>query len=197
MPGTDKPTDPTPARNAWFPRSRRSPQLARRMLRELLDTVPGGHDFLEVGELLTSELVGNAVPHSGMPGRLIRVFFDVDGTRLRIEVHDASEHPPAPGSRPRPTGAAAACSSSRPSPSSGATPPAPRGPARSSGASAGPTRSERPHDPDTQGVGPPPPAPPRPRAQPVVPPHSGHFARSVANVLRSALSTENRRPRRC
>ncbi|MFD7415218.1 ATP-binding protein [Kitasatospora purpeofusca] len=96
MPGTDRPTDPMSARNAWLPRSRRSPQLARRMLRELLDTVPGGQDFLEVGELLTSELVGNAVLHSGMPGRLIRVFFDVDDTRLRIEVHDASEHPPVP-----------------------------------------------------------------------------------------------------
>ncbi|MFE6872782.1 ATP-binding protein [Kitasatospora sp. NPDC057692] len=53
-------------------------------------------EFLEVGELLTSELVGNAVLHSGMPGRLIQVRFDVDDTRLRIEVHDASGHPPAP-----------------------------------------------------------------------------------------------------
>ncbi|WP_327677418.1 ATP-binding protein [Kitasatospora sp. NBC_00458] len=96
MPGTDRPTDPTAARDSWFPRSRRSPQLARRMLRELLDTVPDGHRFTEVGELLTSELVGNAVLHSGMPGRLIRVLFAVDDTRLRIEVHDAGDRPPVP-----------------------------------------------------------------------------------------------------
>ncbi|MEV6972502.1 ATP-binding protein [Kitasatospora sp. NPDC093806] len=97
MPGTDRPAHhPFGARDSWFPRSRRSPQLARQLLRELLDEWPGGERFVEAGELLTSELVGNAVLHSGMPGRLIRVFFDVDDDRLRIEAHDAGERLPIP-----------------------------------------------------------------------------------------------------
>ncbi|MEV7026095.1 ATP-binding protein [Kitasatospora sp. NPDC093558] len=91
MPETDA---PVATRGCWFPRSRRSPLLARRMLRELLATMPDGDRYSEVGELLTSELVGNAVLHSGMPGRLIWVSFDVSATRLRIEVHDASDRPP-------------------------------------------------------------------------------------------------------
>jgi hypothetical protein len=97
MPETDVPVSPTTAtRGCWFPRSRRSPLLARRMLRELLATVADGGCYSEVGELLASELVGNAVLHSGMPGRLVWVSFDVDAARLRIEVHDASDRPPVP-----------------------------------------------------------------------------------------------------
>ncbi|CAM5289582.1 ATP-binding protein [Kitasatospora aureofaciens] len=102
MPETDAPVGPTAVRSCWFPRSCRSPLLARRMLRELLATVPGGDRYSEVGELLATELVGNAVLHSGMPGRLIRVSFDVDAIRLRIEVHDASDRPPLP-QQPDPT----------------------------------------------------------------------------------------------
>lgn len=96
MPETDAPASPTATRNCWFPRSRRSPLLARRMLRELLAEVPDGNRYSEVGELLTAELVGNAVLHSGMPGRLIWVSFEVNAARLRIEVHDASDRPPVP-----------------------------------------------------------------------------------------------------
>ncbi|MFE3503465.1 ATP-binding protein [Kitasatospora sp. NPDC059146] len=96
MPETDEPVSPPAGRGCWFPRSRRSPMLARRMLRELLATAPDGDRYREVGELLTSELVGNAVLHSGMPGRLIWVSFDVNATRLRIEVHDAGDRPPVP-----------------------------------------------------------------------------------------------------
>ncbi|MFE7531774.1 ATP-binding protein [Kitasatospora sp. NPDC057542] len=97
MPEADTPVTPAPTRSCWFPRSRRSPLLARQMLRKLLDTVPDGRDrYAEIGELLVTELVGNAVLHSGMPGRLIWVSFDVNDTRLRIEVHDASGRPPVP-----------------------------------------------------------------------------------------------------
>ncbi|MET8541563.1 ATP-binding protein [Kitasatospora sp. NPDC004799] len=82
---------------SWFPHSRRSPSLARRMLRELLAMVPDGdRRYSETGELLATELVANAVVHSGRPGRPIWVSFDVDATRLRIEVHDASALPPMP-----------------------------------------------------------------------------------------------------
>ncbi|MFJ9696657.1 ATP-binding protein [Kitasatospora sp. NPDC101183] len=95
MPEIDPPADPAASRGCWLPRSRRSPLLARRMLRALLERVPEGHRFSEVGELLTSELVANAVVHSGVPGWLIWVSFDVNDTRLRIEVHDASDQPPA------------------------------------------------------------------------------------------------------
>ncbi|WBP91048.1 ATP-binding protein [Kitasatospora cathayae] len=102
MPETDAPVSQSAIRGCWFPRSRRSPVLARRMLRELLATVPDGDRYAEVGELLTSELVGNAVLHSGMPGRLLWVSFDVNATRLRIEVHDASDRPPVP-QQPGPT----------------------------------------------------------------------------------------------
>ncbi|MFJ7248903.1 ATP-binding protein [Kitasatospora sp. NPDC098652] len=101
MPETDASASPSVRRGCWFPRSRRSPSLARRMLRELLATVADGDRYREVGELLTSELVGNAVLHSGLPGRLIWVSFDLNATRLRIEVHDAGERPPVP-QRPDP-----------------------------------------------------------------------------------------------
>ncbi|MEV7599027.1 ATP-binding protein [Kitasatospora sp. NPDC089797] len=101
MPETDEPASPSVTRGCWFPRSRRSPSLARRMLRELLVTVPDGDRYREVGELLTSELVGNAVLYSGLPGRLIWVSFDVSAVRLRIEVHDAGDRPPVP-QRPDP-----------------------------------------------------------------------------------------------
>ncbi|WP_051826492.1 ATP-binding protein [Kitasatospora aureofaciens] len=37
-----------------------------------------------------------------MPGRLLWVSFDVNATRLRIEVHDASDRPPVPR-QPGPT----------------------------------------------------------------------------------------------
>ncbi|WP_234326230.1 SDR family NAD(P)-dependent oxidoreductase [Streptomyces sp. NRRL S-495] len=73
----------------------------------------------------------------GMPGRLIRVSSTSTTPVSASRSTTRATTRPSPGSRPRPTGAAAACSSSRPSPSSGGTPPAPRSPARSSGASAG------------------------------------------------------------
>ncbi|MFE4518880.1 ATP-binding protein [Kitasatospora sp. NPDC056783] len=95
--------EPPATLGSWFPRSRRSPWLARRILRELLAMVPDGDlRYSEVGELLATELVANAVLHSGVPGRLIWVSFGVDATRLRIEVHDASERLPTP-QRPDPT----------------------------------------------------------------------------------------------
>ncbi|MGF1430154.1 ATP-binding protein [Kitasatospora sp. LaBMicrA B282] len=82
------------ADNCWLPRGRRSPALARRLLRQLLSRVAGGYRFLEVGELLLSELATNAVTHSGVPGRLVYVNLHADSERLRIEVHDAGDGKP-------------------------------------------------------------------------------------------------------
>ncbi|GAA2135716.1 hypothetical protein GCM10009760_14610 [Kitasatospora kazusensis] len=78
------------AEGCWLPRSQQSPRFARRLLRGLLAEVEGGHRFAGAGELLLSELVSNALEHADTPGRLIWVGLEVDVTRLRIEVHDAS-----------------------------------------------------------------------------------------------------------
>ncbi|MFF3595642.1 ATP-binding protein [Kitasatospora indigofera] len=84
---------------SWLPRRRRSAGAARCLLREFLDAQPHsrGERFAEVGELLLSELVANAVEHPRVPpGRLILVRFTLSAAELRIEVHDAGDGlPPA------------------------------------------------------------------------------------------------------
>ncbi|MFI9272727.1 ATP-binding protein [Kitasatospora sp. NPDC052896] len=82
---------PTGAHDCWLPYSRRAPGLARRALRGWLGSAPGGERFLRPGELLVSELVTNAVLHGRARGRLLRARFELEGERLRIEVHDARE----------------------------------------------------------------------------------------------------------
>jgi serine/threonine-protein kinase RsbW len=80
----------------WLPRHRKSAGRARRLLRDFLAGVKCGELYLEVGELLLSELVANAVEHASVPpGRLIRARFEVTGGLLWIEVHDASSEQPA------------------------------------------------------------------------------------------------------
>jgi anti-sigma regulatory factor (Ser/Thr protein kinase) len=87
--------------DCWLARSKRSPALARRLLRNLLATVKGGERFSERGELLLSELVTNAVLHGDSDGTLIYVKLAVTpGDRLRIEVHDRNDGPPLPGQAP-------------------------------------------------------------------------------------------------
>ncbi|MEV6010157.1 ATP-binding protein [Streptomyces sp. NPDC051976] len=78
-----------------FPRRPRSAGRARAFVREFLAAVPDGDRFAEVGELLVSELVANAIEHARTPaGRLIEVTCAVRDGRLRIEVHDASTDRP-------------------------------------------------------------------------------------------------------
>ncbi len=85
-----RPPTPVGHDECWLPRSRRSPGLARGLLRELLAKVQGGERYCDVGELLLTELVTNAVLHAKVPGRLIWVGLKADETELRIDVHDAS-----------------------------------------------------------------------------------------------------------
>ncbi|MFB7614596.1 ATP-binding protein [Kitasatospora sp. NPDC056181] len=82
---------PVPAArtDCWLPRSRRSPAEARRQLERLLARVPDGQRFADVGLLLVSELVTNAVVHGTPLGRRVLLVLDLDPSRLRIEVHDA------------------------------------------------------------------------------------------------------------
>ncbi|MFI6446763.1 ATP-binding protein [Kitasatospora sp. NPDC050543] len=83
------------AHACWLPRHRRSAGTARRLLRAFLADLDGGERYAEVGELLISELVTNAVEHARVPaGRLIEVRFELGADWLRIEVHDASDDRP-------------------------------------------------------------------------------------------------------
>lgn len=73
-----------------LPPDRASVPRARRFVRDLAaDALE--HDDLEIAELLTSELVTNAVLHSRTAFEL-RVGFR--GDRLRVEVLDGSNDPP-------------------------------------------------------------------------------------------------------
>ncbi|MFI6843305.1 ATP-binding protein [Kitasatospora sp. NPDC050467] len=75
--------------SCWLARSRRSPGEARRLLEKLLADVPDGHRFVDVGLLICSELVTNAVLHGTPSGNRIHLALEINATRLRIEVHDA------------------------------------------------------------------------------------------------------------
>lgn len=101
---------PSPAnlteQTCWLPRRRRSAGAARLLLRAFLSRHEGGERYVEVAELLLSELVTNAIEHAHVPpDRLIMVHFALADARLRIEVHDPGDHhldtgaavdPPAP-----------------------------------------------------------------------------------------------------
>ncbi|GGV08853.1 hypothetical protein GCM10010495_22100 [Kitasatospora herbaricolor] len=88
---------PTPSavteQTCWLPRRRRSARAARRLLGAFLSRHEGGEHYVEVGELLLSELVTNAIEHAHVPpDRLIMVHFALTEGRLRIEVHDPGDH---------------------------------------------------------------------------------------------------------
>lgn len=90
MPEThDRPPASAAEDSCWLPRSRRSPGVARRLLTRLLAEVEGGHRYLDVGLLLVSELVTNAVVHGTPRDNLVWLCLDVNEDRLRIDVHDA------------------------------------------------------------------------------------------------------------
>lgn len=94
----DQSPAPTPRDHRWLPRSRRSPGLARRQLREFLARVESGDRFAEVGELLLTELVTNAWQHGTRPGQRIWIGFELDpgSGQLYIAVEDASHTKPVP-----------------------------------------------------------------------------------------------------
>ncbi|MFI6846535.1 ATP-binding protein [Kitasatospora sp. NPDC050467] len=90
MSGTsESPPAATAGSSCWLLRSKRSPGEARRLLEKLLADVPDGQRFADVGLLLVSELVTNAVIHGTPSGNRIRLELSVNRVRLRIEVHDA------------------------------------------------------------------------------------------------------------
>ncbi|MFE2721737.1 ATP-binding protein [Kitasatospora sp. NPDC059327] len=92
--------------STWLPKHRRSAGTARLLLREFLHQQPNlAERFSDVGELLLSELVANAVQHPRVPAdRLLLVHFVLSLAELRIEVHDAGDdlptHPAAAAALP-------------------------------------------------------------------------------------------------
>ncbi|MGW4892467.1 ATP-binding protein [Kitasatospora sp. NPDC004240] len=91
------PSTTTADQSTWLPKRRRSAGAARRLLRDFLAAQPTHSErFAEVGELLLSELVSNAIEHPRVPSdRLILVRFTLSADELRIEVHDAGGILPA------------------------------------------------------------------------------------------------------
>ncbi|WP_424705779.1 ATP-binding protein [Kitasatospora acidiphila] len=77
-----------------MPHGQHSPGAARRMLREFLDRVEGGERFVEVGELLISELVTNAVRPASQDAQLLRLVLAAGADRLQFSAEDASDAPP-------------------------------------------------------------------------------------------------------
>lgn len=75
---TDLPADP------------RSPREARRIVSRTLHEWDLD-DVVDVAELLTSEVVTNALLHAGSPVRLV---IALDDRTLRIEAHDHGSHAP-------------------------------------------------------------------------------------------------------
>lgn len=69
----------------------RARHFVRSALNNLLDTAQ-----LEIIELLTSELVTNAIMHAGSPPH---VYVDIGSTRIRVEVRD-QDHARLPVQRP-------------------------------------------------------------------------------------------------
>ncbi|GHH82177.1 ATP-binding protein [Streptomyces capitiformicae] len=76
-----------------LPRDPRSPGVARAALRAVL----GPHDLAEfapTAELLTSELLTNAVRAEAAYGRDVGVRFELSGVELRLEVADSADGKP-------------------------------------------------------------------------------------------------------
>jgi serine/threonine-protein kinase RsbW len=80
-----------------LPRTPRSAGRARALLRTQLSAWSVHGEPAATAELLLSELIANAVRHSGAPrGRDIGVRFARYGRTLRVEVADAGERLPVP-----------------------------------------------------------------------------------------------------
>ncbi|MDQ1635734.1 MAG: hypothetical protein QOJ32_2543 [Frankiaceae bacterium] len=78
-----------------LPQSHRSPAQGRQMVRDVLGDRPG--ELVETVEILTSELVTNAVLHArSMP--ILHV--QATARAIRVAVDDTSFHPPQPRDAP-------------------------------------------------------------------------------------------------
>jgi anti-sigma regulatory factor (Ser/Thr protein kinase) len=78
------------SRSATFPASPASAREARSFLRQVLPD-EAEPDLTDVILLLVTELVTNAVVHARTP---VRVLVAIDGSRVRIDVHDDAPSPP-------------------------------------------------------------------------------------------------------
>jgi anti-sigma regulatory factor (Ser/Thr protein kinase) len=77
--------------HANFPATPATAGLARALVRSVLDGVPGvDHDVVWAAELLTSELVTNAIVHSGTH---VHVGVALGDERMMIAVADGSDEP--------------------------------------------------------------------------------------------------------
>ena len=93
--GWDLPPSVLGPNACWLWREHESAGRARRFLRNLLTGVADGEHVLEVGELLLSELVANAVEHAQAPrDRWIQVRCGVVAGHLLVEVDDAGRNMP-------------------------------------------------------------------------------------------------------
>lgn len=82
-------------RQATLPAARRSPGVARQVARDALISWQLTH-LTDTAILLISELVTNAVLHASNGGSGLALQLEVQGTWLRIEVHDSDLRGPQP-----------------------------------------------------------------------------------------------------
>jgi anti-sigma regulatory factor (Ser/Thr protein kinase) len=87
--------EPPCAWQAILPAADRSPGLARRVARDALSSWQLTH-LTDTALLLISELVTNAVLHAGTGGMGLELHLEIQGTLLRMEVHDADLRGPEP-----------------------------------------------------------------------------------------------------
>jgi serine/threonine-protein kinase RsbW len=84
---------------AWrqieLPATGRAAGLARQLTREALIAWQRA-DLEETAVLIVSELVTNAVRHASTGGSLVALRLEIDGTSVRIEVHDEDPRWPQP-----------------------------------------------------------------------------------------------------
>lgn len=95
MTATVHESEPAPQMMRWsWRRNPKCVRLARSQLRKHLAS-QGAEELMDVGELLLSELLTNAVNHAHVsPGREIETVFTVTAEMLRVEVSDASSKIP-------------------------------------------------------------------------------------------------------
>lgn len=86
-------------RAAWrqveLPATGQAAGLARQLTRETLAAWRRA-DLEETAVLIVSELVTNAVRHASIGGSLVALRLEIDGTSVRIEVHDEDPRWPQP-----------------------------------------------------------------------------------------------------
>lgn len=94
---------PIPA--SWhipLPHSTAAVPIARALIRTALTDIGASNDSLDIAELLTAELVANAVEHTAGDDPLELVVVEILETGWQVEVHDRDPAPPGDLSRPGP-----------------------------------------------------------------------------------------------